>query len=305
MNNKIKKTVIFTSYECNNHCIFCIDEDKKKIPGRSTDEILTEIKSARERGSQYLELIGGEVTIRQDAIDLISYARDLGFKTISLTTNGRMLSYPEYAEKIIKAGLTDVVFSIHGHNEELHDSLTRVPGSFCQLSEGIKNLQKLNFDRIGSNTTIVKQNYESLEAIAEFILSQGIRNAEFIFVDCNEGAAKSNFEELVPRISDCLPEVKKCLELGRKAEAPHWHVRYLPLCGLEEYLDQISEIDEVKKFQTEHSAPDFFNPNAEQGRAEVGRAKAEACKNCRLDGVCEGAWKEYLKKYGSEELSSC
>lgn len=304
MSNKIKKTVIFTSYECNNHCIFCIDEDKKTIPGRSTEEILEEIKNARERGAEYLELIGGEVTIRQDAIDLISYARDLGFSTISLTTNGRMLSYPEYAEKIVKAGLTDVVFSIHGHNEELHDSLTRVPGSFLQLTDGIKNLQKMNFDKIGSNTTIVKQNYEDLEKIAEFILSLGIKNAEFIFVDPNEGAAKNNFEELVPRITECLPTVKKCLEVGKRAGAPHWHVRYLPLCELEEYLDQISEIDEVKKFQTEHSAPDFFNPNAEQGRAEIGRVKAKTCESCRLDGVCEGAWKEYVKKYGNDELKN-
>jgi len=302
MNVKIKKTVIFTSYECNNHCIFCIDEDKKGIPGRSTEEILAEIKSARERGSQYLELIGGEVTIRQDAIDLISYAHDLGFETISLTTNGRMFSYPGYAEKIIKAGLTDVVFSIHGHNEELHDSLTRVPGSFRQLTEGIKNLQNLNFNKIGSNTTIVKQNFEELEKIGEFILSLEIKNAEFIFVDCNEGAAKNNFKELVPRISDCLPAVKKCLEVGRKAKAPHWHVRYLPLCGLENYIDQISELDEVKKFQTEHSAPDFFNPNAEEGRATFGRAKAKNCSACHLNNQCEGVWKEYLKKYGDEEL---
>lgn len=300
---KINKTVIFTSYDCNNHCIFCIDEDKKNIPGRSTEEILAEIKSARERGSDYLELIGGEVTIRQDAIDLITYARDLGFTTISLTTNGRMLSYFEYAKKIVDAGLTDIVFSIHGHHDELHDSLTRVPGSFKQLTDGIENLKKLNFNKIGSNTTIIKQNFEELENIAKFILSLGIKNAEFIFVDPNEGAAKNNFGELVPKISDIIPKVKKCLEVGRKAKAPHWHVRYLPLCNLEEYLDQISEIDEVKKFKTEHSAPDFFNPNAEEGRAMFGRTKGENCKNCILNDKCEGVWKEYVKNYGDNELT--
>ena len=81
---KIKKSVIFTSYDCNNNCVFCIDADKKNISGRSTAEIKKEISSARKRGAAYLELIGGEVTIRKDALDLVSFAHDLGFKTISL-----------------------------------------------------------------------------------------------------------------------------------------------------------------------------------------------------------------------------
>ncbi len=302
MNKKIKKTVVFTSYECNNQCIFCIDEDKKFFPGRSTEEVQAEIKNARKRGATYLELIGGEVTIRKDAVDLISFARDAGFETISLTTNGRMFAYPEYTKKILNAGLTDIVFSIHGHNSELHDSLTRVPGSFEQLTKGIQNLKDLDFTRIGSNTTIVKQNYKELEKIAKFISGLGIRNAEFIFVDPNEGAAKNNFLKIVPRISDIIPYVKKCLDVGREKKAPHWHVRYLPLCSLADYLDQVSEIGEVKKFQTEHSAPDFFNPNAEESRAEVGRSKAKRCQSCKLNDKCEGVWNEYIKNYGDEEL---
>jgi len=302
MSSIIKKTVIFTSYECNNHCRFCIDADKKKIPGRNTAEIIAEIKAARERGATYLELIGGEVTIRRDALELIKTARDLGFTTISLTTNGRMLSYPDYAEKIIQAGLTDIVFSIHGYDAASHDYFTRVPGSFAELTQGINNLRALNFQNIGSNTTIVKQNYRDLEKIGQFILSQGICNAEFIFVDCNEGAAKNNFSEFVPTVTEIIPFVKKCLDLGRAAGALHWHVRYLPLCYLADYLDQISELDEVRKFQTEHSAPDFFNPHAEAGRASVGRVKAPQCQNCKLNNQCEGIWKEYAEKYGLNEL---
>jgi MoaA/NifB/PqqE/SkfB family radical SAM enzyme len=302
MSDKIKKTVIFTSYECNNNCVFCIDEDKKKIAGRTSEEIKNEIKAARERGANYLELIGGEVTIRKDAKELISWARDLGFTTISLTTNGRMFSYFEYAKELVEAGLTDIVFSIHGYNEESHDNLTRVPGSFRQFKKGLENLRELGFNNIGSNTTIVKQNYKDLEKIAEFILAQNITNAEFIFVDPNEGAAKNNFFELVPKFSEIMPMVKKCLAVGKKVGAPHWHVRYLPLCYLEDYLDQVSEIDEVKKFKTEHSAPDFFNPYAEEGRANVGRVKAEVCKNCKLNNQCEVIWREYAKNYGVDEL---
>jgi len=47
-----------------------------------------------------------------------------------------MFSYFELVEKIIKFGLTDIVFSIHGHNSKTHDYLTQSPGSFKQLLKG-------------------------------------------------------------------------------------------------------------------------------------------------------------------------
>ena len=59
-----------------------------------------------------------------------------------IATNGRMLSYEDFARTILKAGLNSLVFSIHGHTAKLHDSLTRAPGSFKQLNKGVKNVQK-------------------------------------------------------------------------------------------------------------------------------------------------------------------
>ena len=92
MINKIKKTVIFAGYTCNNRCIFCINYNKRDIPPPSTKEIKKEIFSAKKRGSTYLELIGGEPTIRQDIIELIEFAKTIGFDTIMIATNGRMLT---------------------------------------------------------------------------------------------------------------------------------------------------------------------------------------------------------------------
>jgi MoaA/NifB/PqqE/SkfB family radical SAM enzyme len=298
----IKKTVIFTDYNCNNNCIFCIDAEKRGIEGKSTKTVRREIAEARKRGSTYLEIIGGEPTARNDISGLIAFASGLGFKTITITTNGRMLSYPDFTAKIIKAGLTNIVFSIHGHTAELHDSLTQVKGSFDQLSAGIKNFRKFGFKNIGSNTTIVKQNYKFLPEIGHFLLGKGIKNAEFIFVDPNYGAAKINFDMLVPKISVIAPYVKKCLEIGKKNQADHWHVRYVPLCYFPDNLDQISEIDEVKKFRSEHIAPDFENYSVESSRAAIGRVKPEKCRSCRLYDLCEGIWREYVKQYGDDEL---
>jgi MoaA/NifB/PqqE/SkfB family radical SAM enzyme len=258
---------------------------------------------ARSRGRTYLEFIGGEMTIRPDFLYLIRSAKKLGFETIMMATNGRMLSYFDYAKSLADAGLNSVVFSIHGHNAKEHDKLTQAKGSFGQLMKGLDNMKKLLGERrLGTNTTIVKQNYKDIEKIGKLILKKGLRNSEFIFVDCNEGGAYNDFNKFVPKISLAAPYIKKCLAMGKKAQAAHWHIRYVPLCYFPDYLEQISELDEIKRFQTEHLAPDFINLEVERSRPEAGRVKTKKCAGCKLHGQCEGIWKNYYEHYGDSEL---
>ena len=141
---KIKKTVIITGYRCNNRCRFCMEANKRDLPVSKTSEIQREMFKARQRGTDYLELIGGEMTIRPDIVRLIKFAKKLGFSKIMMATNGRMYSYSELAEAILKAGLNSLVFSIHGHTSKLHDWLTQVPGSFSQLNKGVRNVRKIS-----------------------------------------------------------------------------------------------------------------------------------------------------------------
>ena len=304
---KTRKTVIFMGYRCNNRCRFCMEADKRNLPMAGTKEVEKEMIKAKKAGTDYLEMIGGETTIRPDIITLVKFAKSLGFKTIMMSTNGRMYSYKDFARKILEAGLNSIVFSIHGHTAKLHDYLTQVPGSFGQLTQGIKNVKEIIKEEhlqvsLGSNTTIVKPNYKFLPQIGEYIRSLGLYNAEFIFVDCNEGGAHDNFYELVPRISDVAPYAHKCLDIGRRYKIPHWDVRYVPLCYFQDYLDQVSELKEVRIFDTEHMAPDFYDPHAEKNRALIGRGKTKKCKGCKLFNKCEGIWKEYLRHYGDEEF---
>ena len=302
--DKIKKTVIITGYKCNNKCKFCLDEDKRNLPDKTTQQIMQEMINSKQRGTTYLELIGGESTIRNDIVRLIGFAKKLGFDTIAMATNGRMFSYENFAKNIVEAGLTDLIFSIHGHNAQLHDSLTRSKGSFEQLKMGFENMKKLlDLRRIGSNTTIVKQNYKKLRQIGEMIYQMGIRNSEFIFVDPTYGAAYRNFKKYVPKISEIAPYVRQCLDIKKEnKEIFHWTIRYVPLCYFEDNLEQVSELDEVKRFQSEHLAPDYQNFDVEGSRAIVGRAKPKRCQKCKLHNKCEGIWKEYLKHYGDSEL---
>lgn len=296
---KIKKTVVIMGYNCNNKCIFCCNEDKRKIiEDKSTNEIKRDLTKARKQGCNYIELIGGEPTIRKDIFKIVSFAKELGFETIMFATNGRMFSNKKFAKKITEMGVNHVVFSIHGHTSKLHDKLTQVPGSFEQLIRGIKNLQEIGFENIGSNTTIVRQNYKHLLDIGKLIYSLGIRNSEFIFVDPTRGAPNKYFTLLVPNYEETSSQINKLLKFGKDMNIKHWHIRYYPLCFVKkEFHTMISELYENQIFHTTHLAPDFINTDVAKNRKAISRIKIDKCKDCQYNNVCEGYWKEYVKKH--------
>jgi len=300
--SKIKKMTIFISYRCNNRCIFCYNSYKRNYPSMSAQRIIRELRKARERGVTYLEITGGEPSIREDIILIIKLAKKMGFQTIAMATNGVKFSDKEFAKKAIESGLNHLIFSIHGHKSKLHDLLTGKEGNFKKLMKGIENVLQLGLKDIGTNTVIIKQNYKYLFEIGKLIYSIGIRNAEFIFVDPTQGFPSTYFSKLVPKLEEILPSAKKCLEIGREHKVEHWHIRYVPICLFRDYKSQISELNEVQLFTTEHIASDFYNMNVEDSRPKNSRIKPWKCLNCKEYSICEGIWYRYYLEYGDEEL---
>ncbi|RLI98189.1 MAG: hypothetical protein DRO99_01360 [Candidatus Aenigmatarchaeota archaeon] len=297
----MKKVAIITGYTCNNNCRFCYDVNKRRkgIRDLTTDEVRERLVRARGRGCDYVDFLGGEFTIRKDALRLIRVAKELGFETIAVTTNGRMFAYEKVARDFIQAGMNAVIFSVHGHNEELHDHQTRVKGSFKQMMKGISNITTMGIT-LSTNTTITKLNYKHFPDIARFISNLGCRNAEFIFVDPSE-FNKDEIRELVPRISVASPYIRNGLDIGIGKGVEHWHIRYVPLCMFRGYESNISELS--TPFSTEeHDGPEFFNTDADASRRAIGRVKGPQCKRCKKDSICEGIWKAYADFYGTQEL---
>ena len=106
MNNKIKKTVIIVGYNCNNNCRFCIDSEKRTLRNKTTREIKSEMGKAKDNGTTYIELIGGESTLHPDFLDLVHFARKSGFKEFQIQSNGRLFAYNDFCLKTIRTGAT-------------------------------------------------------------------------------------------------------------------------------------------------------------------------------------------------------
>ncbi|MBS1266537.1 MAG: 7,8-dihydro-6-hydroxymethylpterin dimethyltransferase [Candidatus Woesearchaeota archaeon] len=298
-----ERITIFQGYACNNNCRFCCNGDKRnEVSGMNTSQVMRAMKKGRENGAHFIDFIGGEPTIRKNLVPLVRYAKDLGFTTIATTTNGRMYSYKEYAKKMVDAGLNSLIFSIHGPNPKVHDYLTRVPGSFDQAIEGIKNIQELGVRNIEINTTIVKPNYKHLPEMAKLFLKLKVWNPNYIFPDPTPvGYAYKYFQEMVPTYTDAMPYVKKAIQIaidsGKKGQIL---TQYVPVCFMKGYEKHVGEF--FFEPETEHHASDFVNENVVEGRKQIGKLKGKQCRKCRFDPVCEGVWKQYGKIVGLHEL---
>ncbi|MBN2112455.1 radical SAM protein [Candidatus Woesearchaeota archaeon] len=293
-----KRVDIKTGFICNNNCRFCVQADNKCKGNRSLEGIKKDLEDSRKR-CEGVVLTGGEVTIRKDFLDIVEYAKSLGYKTIQIQTNGRMFSSLNFCKKAIKAGATEFSPAIHGYCAEQHDFLTRAPGSFRQTVQGIKNLKSLG-QYVLTNTVVVKPNYRNLPDIAKLLVNLNVDQFQFAFVH-PMGNAWNNFDSIVPSISLAAPYIHNGLQIGIDA-GKKVMAEAMPYCQMAGYEAYISEkvIPETEIRGQKHQNTDSFTKQ----RKEKGKAKFPQCDGCGYNPICEGPWKEYPEKLGNKEFNT-
>lgn len=291
----MKRVDLKTGFLCNNNCLFCVQADKKKLGNRPTEDIKKDLKEAR-RTCEEVVLTGGEVTIRNDLLEIVRYAKKLGYTRIQLQSNARMLAYKSLCEDVIKAGANEFSPALHGHTPEIHDYLTQSKGSFSQTVQAIKNLKQLN-QYVITNSVVAKANYRYLPDLARLFVKLKVDQFQFAFPHAM-GNAEKNFEQVIPFVSLAAPYIHKGLQIGIDAGISVM-AEAMPFCvmkGYEKYTSERfiphSEIRDIDGF-----VDDFGSV-----RKNMGKMKFPKCEKCRYDKICEGPWREYPEKRGSEEF---
>ena len=129
----------------------------------------------------WLDITGGEPLLRQDLFEVMEYVTSLGFRW-GMTTNG-MLITDDVVSKMEKTHLESISISIDGL-EKTHDEFRKVKGSFKKIVEGIKKLQKADFLKVLTVTTVVsKENISELHDIYNFLVDLGIKRWRIMSVD--------------------------------------------------------------------------------------------------------------------------
>lgn len=141
--------------------------EDKLLPVRSAfkiDEILKII--GQEPKKEELIITGGEPTLIKELPKIIQFAKNKGWRKITLETNGRMFFYKDYAAMLKKSGLNKIIIFLYGNSPTLQDEITGVPDSFNQAMKGAKSWLILG-GNLELKPIICRQNEEHLYKIMD------------------------------------------------------------------------------------------------------------------------------------------
>lgn len=229
---RTQRVKIVTGLKCNIQCVFCYYRDNLNAPNRSFEDIKKDVDYAFSKGIREVDFSGGEPTLHPKLAELIQYCKDKGIETVCIITNGIRLSKMGFAESLKKAGLDEILFSVHGATADIHDDITKVNGSHEKISRALENAVSQGIT-VRVNTVVNKINVETLPDIARFVMKYKPLQVNFITVN-DWCFAKELVGSLMLKYSDMAPLLKKaCDELESHVE--YVNVRYIPFCFMKGY----------------------------------------------------------------------
>jgi radical SAM protein with 4Fe4S-binding SPASM domain len=114
------------TYRCNEKCVHCYldHDDKGEMTTAEVKDVLDQMAST---GVLFLTISGGEPFLRRDIFEIIEHARRQTFN-IKLKSNAILIREKE-ARRLRDLNVDAVQISIYSHRAEVHDEITKVPGS--------------------------------------------------------------------------------------------------------------------------------------------------------------------------------
>ena len=153
------------TYRCNERCVHCYldHDDHGEMTTAEIKDLLDQMANA---GVFYLTISGGEILMRRDLFEILEYARARTF-CVKLKTNGVLIRDKE-AARLRELGVESVQISIYSHRPEVHDAITKMPGSFRQSIEAVRLLRKQGLHVTLANVLMVQnaKDYPGVRALA-------------------------------------------------------------------------------------------------------------------------------------------
>ncbi|MGB7968051.1 MAG: GTP 3',8-cyclase MoaA [Methanobacterium sp.] len=232
---------------CNVKCFYCHHDGI--VPQNyemTSNEMQRIVKVAKEIGIEKIRLSGGEPLIRDDIVDIVTKISSVGFRDISLTTNGVLLG--KYAEQLYNAGLTRVNVSFDTLNPETYKRITK--RDYMELAKnGVERAVKAGLNPVKVNMVVMK----------------GINDSEIwdMFQFCKDTGAILQLIELL-KTENCQ-------------ESEFFDEYHFDMGELEDELSKISNRVKTRRFMQDRKKY-FVNG----GEIEIVRPmdNTEFCKNC-------------------------
>lgn len=163
--------------KCNLACRYCYNI--WKIPGaehkpfNSYDKAIKALKQLFAQAEvRNITLTGGEPFVAQRVIEIALFCRMEG-KTVTVISNGYKGTEADY-KSLVAMGVALFEFPIHSANEDTHDHITQVKGSWKKSVNSIRAIQRMKGYPVPV-IVLTKYNIDEIGETLDFIADLGLR----------------------------------------------------------------------------------------------------------------------------------
>jgi len=149
------------TYRCNERCEHCY-LDHKDRGELKTHELKRILRQLADAGVFFLTLSGGEPFLRRDLFEILQHARSLNFN-IKLKTNA-VLIRPQDARRLRDLAVEQVQVSVYSTRPEVHDAITKLPGSLQATIAGIQLLHRSGI-KVSVANVLMRSNAQDSENV--------------------------------------------------------------------------------------------------------------------------------------------
>ena len=214
---KIEYLRISVTDKCNLRCVYCMPLDGLNWLKRESiltfEEITQIVGTMVPMGLRKVRFTGGEPLVRKDLPDLVKMIAEFPeIEDISLSTNAVLLA--EQGPRLRDAGINRVNISLDSLQADRVDAISRRPGSFERIMQGLEVAQELGFEPIKINVVVIAgENDDEIEDFALITKDKpwSVRFIELMPTGSNLDLSARNFvssQEVLTRlraISDLHP----------------------------------------------------------------------------------------------------
>lgn len=159
------------TYGCNLACTHCLSSSGRRDPAElTTAEAMAVIDELRELQVFYVNIGGGEPTIRSDFYDLVDHCVGSGVG-VKFSTNGSTIT-PARAARLAATDYLDVQISIDGADAATNDAI-RGPGSFAVARRAMDHLAAAGCGPFKVSVVVTRHNVAQLDALEALASSYG------------------------------------------------------------------------------------------------------------------------------------
>ena len=151
------------TYACNLACIHCLSSSGRRDPRElTTAEAMAVVDELRAMQVFYVNIGGGEPTLRPDFFDLVDHCVSHGVG-VKFSTNGSTMT-SERARRLAATEYLDVQVSVDGATAATNDAV-RGQGSFATAVRAMDTLAEAGFGAFKISVVVTRQNIAELDAL--------------------------------------------------------------------------------------------------------------------------------------------